>query len=155
MSDIPEPIRYDPAAEQPQMGIIAGEPAEVYHAADPVSHSMVEKSFRPPGCPALYDAIYNRKTVEKKVTLDMKFGRHWHTMTLEPTNFINSYFVPDAPIDKSRNTPSKPGWKGKKYWLECQAEAATRGKEIVLLQDFERMKAMRRALRGTNMPTCC
>ena len=148
MSDLPEPIRYDPEADQPQMGIISGEPAEVYHAADPVSHSMVEKSFRPPGCPEIYDAIYNRKTIEKKVTPDMEFGRHWHAMTLQPAEFNERYLVPDAPIEKSRIKPSKAGWKGKRYWEECQAEAASRGDEIVLFQDYERMRAMRGALLG-------
>lgn len=91
------------------VGIIEGEPNEVYHGTDAVSASKLRVFKRKPGGPQLYHQTFIAKTIERETSDAMAFGTALHCAVLEPEKFETSIAIAPEGIDR-RTTLWKQAW---------------------------------------------
>lgn len=91
------------------LGIIHGEPAEIYHASDAVgSHKLNDLSP--------YPLLFKKRYVTREIPADaatpaMAFGRYFHTLSLEGEEAAKREYVVAPKCDR-RTTEGKARWAG-------------------------------------------
>jgi hypothetical protein len=113
---------------------IRGEPSEVYHATDAISHSKLEVFRRRP---ALYHRKYVLKVVPDADSSAFAIGRATHAAVLEPQSYGALYARRPDGIDR-RTKEGKAAWE--------QFAQANAGKTILDGEDFALVEQMREAV---------
>ena len=109
---------------------IRGEPSEVYHATDAISHSKLEVFRRRP---ALYHRKYVMKVVPDADSSAFAIGRATHAAVLEPQPYGTLYARRPDGIDR-RTKEGKAAWE--------QFAQANVGKTILDGEDFALVEQM-------------
>jgi hypothetical protein len=113
---------------------IRGEPSEVYHATDAISHSKLEVFRRRP---ALYHRKYVLRVVPDVDSSAFVLGRATHAAVLEPITFEQRYAQRPEGIDR-RTKEGKASWE--------QFVSANAGKEILDADEMRVVHQMRDAV---------
>ena len=112
------------------LGKITGEPDNVYHETDAVSHSKLEVFRRRP---ALYKRKFIDRTIPKETSAALTIGRGVHCGLLERDQYAKRFAVRPAGIDR-RTKEGKAAWE--------QFVAANAGKEILDAEDADLIEKM-------------
>lgn len=115
---------------------IRGEPSEVYHGMDAVSHSKLEVFRRRP---ALYHRKYVLRVVPDVDSAAFAIGRATHAAVLEPQTFEQRFAQRPDGIDR-RTKDGKAAWE--------QFVTANAGKDILDRDEMQLVQQMRDAVRA-------
>lgn len=119
------------------IGIVTGEPNDIYHANPAISNSDLKDFNRSPA----YFKAKRDGLIERKESAALAFGSACHALILEGNEaYLNQIAV--VPQD----VPDKRSKSGKEWWEKFDARAA--GKDLVKWDDDQRIRAMREAVKA-------
>lgn len=121
-------------SDSPQVGVVDGEPNDIYHAQDCVSNSKLSLFCNRP---KLYEAKYITGTVKEERKHCFEFGNAFDTYLLERENFDKLFYSPSIEDGQETRKSTKAG---KAYWGEVELIAGSR--IIITQEDMKLIETM-------------